>query len=143
MLIGIGMLLAVVFLLGQTTAVIDYELAVSIGMQESETEVGKVGIAWAKGFAFGDTLFYIPILIAGIIGLLIGRPWGFFSMFAAMAITVYWPIVSLCAIFIDRTAINLTPEKQLSYGIILPLIALYGLVGIWHLYNNRDGYLMK
>ena len=39
---------------GQTLAVFNYDLVVAIGMQESEEEIGKVGIAFAKGFGFGD-----------------------------------------------------------------------------------------
>ena len=139
-LISIGILLVIIFLLGQTTAILNYDLAVSIGMQESEEEVGKVGIAWAKGFAFGDTIFYIPILIVGITGLLMRKPWGLFSMFAGMSVTVYWPIVSLYTIFVEKTAITLTPDKYISYAIILPLIALYGLFGMWHLFNNKNEY---
>jgi len=139
-LISIGILLVIMLLLGQVTAIFNYDLAVSIGMQESEEEVGKVGIAWAKGFAFGDAIFYIPILTAGIIGLLMRKPWGLFSMFAAMAVTVYWPIVSLYTIFIERTAITLTPDKYISYATVLPLIALYGLFGMWHLFKHKHEY---
>jgi hypothetical protein len=140
LLISIGMLLTIMLLVGQTSALFSYDQAVSIGMQESEEEVGKVGIAWAKGFAFGDTIFYVPLLIVGIIGLLKRKLWGLFSMFGSMAITVYWPVVSLYTIFIERTAITLTPDKYISYATILPLIALYGLFGMWYLFHNKNEY---
>ena len=141
-LITVGTVLAIILLLGQSTALFNYDLAISIGLQESEEEVGKVGIAWAKGFAFGDTMFYIPILIAGIIGLLLKKDWGLFSMFAAMTITTYWPVVSLYAVFIEINAIALTPAKYTSYAIMLPLIALYGLFGMWYLFKHKHAYLM-
>ena len=48
----------------------DYDLTVSLGLQESVEEVSEVGVAWAKGFAFGDTIIYLPLLLIGIIGLL-------------------------------------------------------------------------
>lgn len=140
-LIVLGVLLVILLLLGQSTAIMNYDLAVSMGMQESEQEVGKVGIAWAKGFAFGDTIFYIPLLTAGIIGLLVRKPWGFFLMFAAMAVTIYWPIVSLYTVLIERNAIALEPDKYISYMVILPLVCLYGVFGMWHLYLNRNNYL--
>ena len=110
LLISIGVLLTIMLLIGQTSALFSYDQAVAIGMQESEEEVGKVGIAWAKGFAFGDTIFYVSLLIVGIIGLLKRKLWGLFSMFGCMAITVYWPVVNLYTFFIERTAITLTPE---------------------------------
>ena len=135
-LIIIGIFLLIMFLIGQTLAIFDYDFTVSIGMQESESEIGKVGIAFAKGFGFGDTVIYIPLLIVGIVGLLRNKRWGKYSMFGALAISVYWPLVHLYAIFVERTAITLSPEKYIIYPIILPLISVYGLWGMWYLYKK-------
>ena len=140
-LISLGILLTIMLLIGQTFSLINYDLTVSLGLQESVEEVSEVGVAWAKGFAFGDTVLYLPLLLIGIIGLLKRRSWGFYSMFGALAITVYWPIVSLSTIFIGRTALNLNPDKYVSYSIILPLIAIYGLWGMWYLHKNRDKFI--
>ena len=136
-IVVVSALLTLMFLAGQTLGVFNYDAAVSIGMQESEEEIGKVGIAFAKGFGFADTIIYIPLLLLGIIGLLKNQKWGKYSMFGAMAITVYWPIVHIYAIFIEKTAINLHPEKYLIYPIILGLIIIYGLWGMWYLYKNE------
>ena len=140
-LISLGILLTIMLLMGQTFSLINYDLTVSLGLQESVEEVSEVGVAWAKGFAFGDTVLYLPLLLIGIIGLLKRRSWGFYSMFGALAITVYWPIVSLSTIFIGRTALNLNPDKYVSYSIILPLIAIYGLWGMWYLHKNRSKFI--
>jgi len=136
-LIVIASLLVVMFLLGQTLALFNYNLTVKLGLQESENEIGKVGIAFAKGFGFGDTIIYILLLIFGIIGLLKNKRWGKYSMFGAMAISVYWPLVHLYAIFIERNAITLAVDKYIIYQIILPLISIYGLWGMWYLYKNE------
>ena len=136
-IIIVAVLLNIMFILGQTLSLIDYDLTVSLGLQESEEELSSVGIAFAKGFAFGDTVFYIPLFIIGIIGLLKRKTWGLFSMVGALAVTVYWPIVHLFAIYAGKTSMSLSPEKYTSYSIILPLIALYGLWGIWFLYKNQ------
>ena len=45
------------FLLGQTLSLFNYELTVEWGLQESSEEVGDVGVAFLKGYAFGDTIF--------------------------------------------------------------------------------------
>ena len=137
-LISIGMLLILMFLLGQTLSLVDYDLTVSLGLQESEEEISNVGIAYAKGFAFGDTIFYIPLFVIGIVGLLKRKIWGLFSMIGALAVSIYWPIVHLFAIFIGKDAMNLMPEKYVSYSIILSIIILYGLWGIWFLYKNQN-----
>ena len=137
-LISIGILLGIFLIVGQTFSLINYDLAIALGLQESEQEVGKVGIAFGKGFAFSDTVFYIPLLIAGIIGLLKGKKWGLYSMFGSLAISVYWPIVHLYAIYIGRNVIVLNPDKYISFPIILSLIIIYGLWGMRLLYNHQS-----
>ena len=92
-LIGFSTILLIFLLLGQTFSLINYDWAVSVGLQESETEISRLGIAWAKSFALADTVAYIPLLIAGIIGMVKRTRWGFFAMFASLAMSVYWPIV--------------------------------------------------
>lgn len=138
MLISIASVLVLMFLVGQTLGVFNYDLAVTIGMQESENEIGKVGIAFAKGFGLADTVIYIPLFLFGIFGLLKNKRWGKYAMFGALAISVYWPIVHLYAIFIDKISITLLPEKYLYYPIILSFIIIYGLWGMRYLYKKRS-----
>jgi hypothetical protein len=135
-LISIASVLVLMLLAGQTLGVFNYDLAVSIGMQESENEIGNIGIAFAKGFGFADTVIYIPLFLIGIIGLLKNKRWGKYAMFGALAISVYWPIVHLYAIFIDKVSITLNPEKYIYYPIILSLIIIYGLWGMRYLYTR-------
>ena len=123
-------------LAGQTLGVVNYDLAVSIGMQESANEIGEIGIAFAKGFGFADTLVYIPLFLFGMIGLLNGKSWGKYLMFGALAISVYWPVVHLYAIFIDTESITLNPEKYFYYPVVLSLIVIYGLWGMYYLYRK-------
>jgi hypothetical protein len=69
-LISTTLVLILFLTAGQTLSLIDYNLAIDLGLQESENEIGNVGIAFAKGFAFGDTIFYIPMLVLGVLGLI-------------------------------------------------------------------------
>ena len=140
-LISVSILLTFFLLIGQTYSLINYDSAVKHGLQESVEEIGNVGIAFAKGFAFGDTLIYIPLLIVGITGFLKKKKWGFFSLFGSLAISVYWPLVHLYAIFIERDAINLASEKYISYPIVLSLIIIYGIWGMIYLYKNQKSLI--
>lgn len=90
-----------------------------------------------KGFGFGDTLIHLPLLFAGIIGLIKNKNRGYFSMFGALAITAYWPLVCLYAFLSDRADITLTPDKYTSYSLFLPLIGVYGLWGMWYIINLK------
>ena len=135
-LIALGVILSVLLFAGQTLCLFNYGLIVGLGLQESIKEVGPVGIAYAKGFGFGDTVIYLPLLLTGIYGLLKNYRWGIYAMLAAMAITSYWPLVCLYAVFVDRIAITLTADKYITYAILLPLISIYGLWGMWYLYKS-------
>ena len=137
-LVAASLLLTILLLIGQTFSLFNYDAAVAMGLQESEAEISNVGIAFAKGFAFGDTLIYIPLLIAGIIGMLKRKRWGYYALFGSLAISVYWPLVHLYAIYVGRDALALLPEKYISFSVILPLIIIYGLWGMWYLYKRRD-----
>ena len=136
-LIITSIVLMLFLLSGQTFSLINYEAALDLGLQESAEEITEVGIAFAKGFAFADTIAYIPLLLIGIIGLLKRTKWGVYAMFASCAISVYWPLVHLYAIYIGVDVIILNPEKYVSFPITLSFIILYGLWGMWYLYTNQ------
>lgn len=137
-LIGFGVLLNITYVLGQTMAVMNYDFAVSIGLQEPVNEITEIGVALNKGFGFGDTVFYMPLFVIGIIGLLKRSALGFYAMIGAMAITVYWPIVTLSTVFFAKGAPEWHFTDYRSYSILLSLIALYGIWGFWFLYKNRE-----
>jgi len=142
-LIGIGMFLNIVYVLGQTMAVLNYEFAVSIGLQEPVNEITEIGVALNKGFGFGDTVFYIPLFVVGIIGLLKRTSLGLYAMFGAMAVTVYWPVVGLSTVIFAKGAPGWHFTNYTSYSILLSLIALYGIWGFLFLYKNRDNLVKK
>lgn len=137
-LISIGAILNIIYLLGQTMAVINYDFTVSVDLQEPVNEITEVGVALNKGFGLGDTIFYIPLFIIGIIGLLKRKTFGLYAMFGAMAITVYWPIVSLSTLYFAAGAPGFHFTDYASYSVILSLITAYGIWGLWYLFNNRD-----
>jgi len=137
-LVCFSIILLIFLLIGQTFSLFNYQAAVSSGLQESVEEVSEVGIAFAKGFAFGDSIAYIPFLFLGIIGLLKRKKWGKYMMFASCAISVYWPVVHLYAIYIGKDVIILHPEKYITFPITLSIIILYGLWGMWYLYKNQQ-----
>lgn len=141
-LIGVGILLNVIYLLGQTMAIINYDFAVSIDLQEPLSEITAIGVASNKGFGFGDTFFYMPLFVLGIIGLLKKSAFGLYAMFGALAITVYWPIVGLSTVFYAKGSPGWHFTDYTSYSVLLSLIAFYGLWGSWFLYRKR-GVLVK
>ena len=137
-LIGFGILLNIIYLIGQTMAVINYDFTVAIGLQESANEVTQVGVALNKGFGLGDTVIYIPLFLFGIIALIRRHVMGLYALFGALAITIYWPIVSLSTVFYAKGSPGWNFADYTSYSIFLILIAVYGVWGMWYLNKNAS-----
>ena len=128
MIFGIIMLLILIF--GQVMSYIKYEFTVSLGLQESVDVIGEAGVAVNKGIGAGDTIIYLPLLIAGLIGLWFRKKWGLFVMAGAMAITAYWPMVSLFFFIFAKGTPGFYFTEYLSYSILLSAFTLCGLWGL-------------
>lgn len=126
---GWALLLYLVF--AQAPAAFSYELGVRMGTQEPAETISAVGTAFWSGFAFGDLVVYMPLLIAGLIGHWLDRRWTGAVMGAALGITVYWPLVCLAAVVAARGAPGWHLPDEIAYWIVLPLIALWGAFGLW------------
>ena len=63
-------------------------------------------------------------------------------MLAGLGISIYWPVVHLYAIFIERESIVLEADKYISYPITLSIIIIYGLFGTWYIVTKL-GHLTK
>ncbi len=128
-----GWLFAAYLIYAQGIPAIDYDYGVAMGTQEPASQITEVGAAFWYGFAFGDAVFYIPLLVVGLVAYSKGREWGRGLLVAAMGITVYWPIVCLAAIIAARGASGWSLPKESDYLIVLPIIALWGAWGLWWL----------
>jgi hypothetical protein len=128
-----GWVLLFYLLYAQAIPAFDYQLGVRMGTQESAETVTEVGTAFWYGFSFGDLIIYIPFLAAGLIGQWLARPWGRVVLGAALGVTVYWPVVCLATVVSARSAAGWSLPNENDYWIALPLIALWGAFGLWHL----------
>ena len=126
-----GWLLFVYLLIAQAIPAFDYQLGVAIGTQEPAERISEVGVAFWKGFAWGDLLVYIPLLGAGLVGHARGRRWGGITLAAALGITVYWPVVCLAAVVAARGAAGWQLGDETAYWVVLPLTAAWGAWSLW------------
>ncbi len=125
-----GWLLLIYLIYAQGITAFGYDLGVSMGTQEPVEIITEVGVAFWYGFAFGDLVTYIPILLVGLIGHLRAKRWGRIWMAAALGITVYWPIVCLAAVVDARGALGWNLPDEAPYWIVLLLIAAWGAWGL-------------
>jgi hypothetical protein len=121
-----GWLLLIYLVYAQAIPAFDYELGVRMGTQEPALKITEVGAAFWYGFAFSDLVVYIPLLGAGLIGHMLGRPWYRAILGAALGITVYWPVVVLAAAVDARNAPGWDIDET-AYWIVLPTIAVWAL----------------
>jgi len=120
-----GWLLLAYLVYAQAIPAFDYQLGVQMGTQEPAEKITEVGTAIWYGFAFADLVVYIPLLAAGLIGLLRNTQWSRPVAAAAFGITVYWPVVCLAAVVDARGAAGWDIGDETAFWIVLPLIALW------------------
>jgi hypothetical protein len=133
----VGLLILLMLLVGQMMSFINYDFTVSIGMQESVDVIGAMGVAVNKGFGVADTIIYLPLLVAGLIGLWIRKGWGMHAMAGALGITAYWPMAALFLLLFARGAPGFYFTAFVPYAILLTAFTVYSIWGLWYLYARR------
>lgn len=133
-----GWVLLLYLLYAQAIPAFSYELGVAMGTQEPAERITAVGEAFWRGFAVGDVLVYIPLLAVGLVGHWRQKNWGRVSLIAALAITLYWPVVSLAAVVAARNAPGWSLPGESFYWAVLIPIALWGLWGLWRVAGEFD-----
>lgn len=128
-----GWILLLYLIYAQAVPAFDYDLGVVMGTQEPAETITSVGVAFWYGFAFGDLVIYIPLLLAGLVGHWLRKTWGRVVLSAALGITVYWPVVCLAAVVAARGAAGWDLASETAYWIVLPLITLWGVWGLTRL----------
>lgn len=125
-------------LVGQTSALFAYDLAVELGLQESVDEVGEFGVQVNRAFGAGDTIVYVPLMLLALVGLILKRRWAVPVTAAVMGISVYWT-VTVAAMLGFLSGVNgytLTPGPE--YWFYLSVFACVGLWGIVYLVVRGD-----
>ena len=125
-----GWLLFAYLLAAQCTAAVSYSLGVKMGTQEPADRITEVGVAFFKGYAGADLIFYTPLLAVGLFGHLLGSSWAAVVLGAALGVTVYWPIACLWTVKAARGAVGWGLPKEEQYWIVLPAIAGWGAFGL-------------
>jgi len=80
----------VLMLVGQTLGVFNYELAERMGMQEKAEEMTDFGVQVNRAFGAADTVVYIPLMAASMIGLWLRKRWSLLTLAAFFGASAYW-----------------------------------------------------
>ena len=126
--IGLSILL---MLVGQTMSVFDYDFTVRHGLQESAEQVSDYGVQVNRAFGAGDTVVYIPLLIASLIGLWLRKSWSLITTAAVAGVSLYWSgTILFMFLFLPGTqGYNYVPGLD-----ILFFVGAYAIFGVWSLF---------
>jgi len=133
-----GWLMVVYLVYAQAIPAFDYDLGVRMGTQESAETITEVGTAFWYGFAFADLVFYIPLLVAGLVGHRSNAHWHRVVLGAALGITIYWPITALASAVVAQDASGWHLTDLTAYWIVLPPIVLWAGWALWQLLPGRS-----
>ncbi len=125
-----GWLLFIYLVATQCTAAVSYAFAERHGFQETADEITEVGVAFFKGFAFADLVFYVPLLGAGLAAHALGAAWAPLVIGGALCVTIYWPIVCLRMALAARDAPGWHLKDEMLYWVILVPITLWAAAGL-------------
>ncbi len=131
----------VVMLTGQTMAVVNYDLAVRLGLQESLEEVGEYGVEVNRAFGAGDTVIYVPLMLVSLVGLVARRRWAVLTTTAVFGVSAYWAATILSMLVFLPGALGYNnvpgPEIWLFVGFYL----LSGVVGLIYMVFRGEALL--
>ncbi len=129
-LVSLTVMAIALMLVGQTTSIFDYDFTVRNGLQESEAQVGEYGVQINRAFGAGDTIIYVPILLASLIGLWRKKAWSLVAAGAAAGISLYWSVtVSFIFLFLPGTVgYNNVPGLDIWFFVLS-----FTVFGLWSL----------
>lgn len=130
---GFFLLSVVLLILGQTLAVFNYELAVSLGLQEDINEISEFGVQINRGFGAGDTIIYIPLIVFSIVGLFLKKRWALITSAAVMGISSYWATTAAFMFIFLKGVSGYSFVPTMDYWFFIILFIVFGLWGLWYL----------
>jgi len=123
----------ILLLMGQTMAIINYDFAVQLGLQENINDVGQFGVQMNRAFGAGDTVVYVPLIMISIIGLLLRKRWSLITTAATMGISAYWATtLSFMLMFLEGVP-GYYLEPGYEYWLVMTAYIVFGVWGLLYL----------
>ena len=131
----------VVMLTGQTMAVVDYDLAVRLGLQESREEVSEYGVEVNRAFGAGDTVICVPLMAVSLVGLLARRRWALLTTTAVFGVSAYWSATILSMLVFLPGAEGYNNQPGLEIWLFVGFYLVCGVVGLFFMTQRGEALL--
>jgi hypothetical protein len=123
---------------GQTMAIINYDFAVKLGLQENVSEVGAFGVQMNRAFGAGDTVIYLPLILVSLAGLFLRKQWSLITTAATAGISAYWAAVLAIATIFFKGVPGFNLEAGPGYWIVFSAYIAFGFWTILYLIFRGD-----
>jgi len=139
-IIGFHLVSLLLWLVGQTGAVVAYDTVAGWGLQDPRNLLDPAIVEVNRGIGLADTLVMLPLHAAAALGLWKGRFYGVVTSWMVFGVTVYWPLVFWCSqYFFDRAGVTYNPTGPAA--VLLPgIFLLVAVWGTWYLARNRHRF---
>ena len=131
----------ILLLMGQTMALIDYDFAVQLGLQESIKDVSSYGVQVNRAFGAGDTTVYIPLIALSLIGLMLRKRWSLLTTAAVMGVSLYWAATVVFMLVFLEGAPGYYLEPGMEYWLVMAAYIVFGACGLLYLVLRGDDLL--
>ena len=131
----------ILLLMGQTMALIDYDFAVQLGLQESIKDVSSYGVQVNRAFGAGDTMVYIPLIALSLIGLMLRKRWSLLTTAAVMGVSLYWAATVVFMLVFLEGAPGYYLEPGMEYWLVMAAYIVFGACGLLYLVLRGDDLL--
>jgi hypothetical protein len=127
--------------MGQAMALIDYDYAVKLGLQESVKQVSSNGVQVNRAFGAGDTLVYIPLIALSVTGLIQRKRRSLLTTAAVMGVSAYWATTVLFMLVFLPGAPGYYLVPGMEYWLVTLAYAVSGVCGLLYLVFRGDNFL--
>jgi hypothetical protein len=132
----------VIFLLGQTIAVFDYDLTVRMGLQEDSDEIGPAMVQMNRCFGAASSVLFIPLLLSSLLGLVWHQLKPSLICTAASAgISSYWSLVGMFVFVFESRSETWQYFVPVSSYLFCAFYFCYGVGVLTFLYVYLDKIL--
>lgn len=128
--------------MGQTMAVINYDYAVQLGLQEGINDVGAFGVQMNRAIGAADSIIYIPLIALSIIGLILKKQWALLTTAAVLGISAYWAITASFLLTLLAGVPGYYFEPGFDYWLIITIYITFGITGLLYLIFRGDRLLV-
>ena len=126
------------FLVGQGSAVVDYEWAADVGLQESLDGNDPAIIETNRAIGLADVIIAVPLFIVAAVGLWRLKFFGVVAAWLVLGINLYWPIVGwVKKEFYLQADLQLDPFPIATH-VMLAFFFFPSIWAIWYLARNRE-----